>query len=112
MLYEEAAGSGVMSFQSGTFTTDTLLTFLLGLGIVFVGLVSLVVIVKIMGLIMEKVSSRKAPVEDHAVHAQPVPETHAEQVNHGEMIAAVSAALATVMGRNVSGIRIHSMKKL
>ena len=109
MLYEGAAGGGVMSFTTGTYTTDTLLTFLLGLGIVFVGLVALVAIVKIMGAVMNRVNSRQiaaapAPAEP-VVDAEPAPD-------HGEMIAAVSAALATVMGKQVSGIRILSLKKV
>lgn len=105
MLYE----GGVMSFTPGTYTTDTLLTFLLGLGIVFIGLIALVVIVKIMGSIMERVGSKQtapaAPAEPAVSKAEPEPD-------HGEMIAAVSAALATVMGKQVSGIRILSLKKV
>ena len=110
MLYEQAA-SGALSFTDNL-AMDTLLTFLLGLGIVFVGLIALVAIVKLMGVIMEKVSGREAlaPAPAHvpaapAVKAVPEP-------NHGELVAAVSAALATVMGTKVSGIRILSMKKV
>lgn len=110
MLKAVAADAGVLSFQQGTFTTDTLLTFVLGLGIVFVGLVSLVAIVKCMGWIM----SRKSPAPAAAPVAMP-PEPKAvskPEPNHGELIAAVSAALATVMGKQVNGIRILSMKKV
>ncbi len=112
MLYEGAAEAGVMSFQPGTYATDTLLTFLLGLGIVFVGLVALVAIVKIMGAIMDRMNPKEAPApklasQPVAAASAPVPET-----NHGELVAAVSAALATVMGKQVNGIRILSMKKV
>jgi len=106
MLYE-AAGTGVMTFTD-MIVTDTLLTFLLGLGIVFVGLIALVLIVKIMGMIMEKATAKKPEPA-----AAPAPETKAApEPNHGELVAAVSAALATVMGKQVSGIRILSMKKV
>lgn len=111
MLKAVAADAGVLSFQQGTFATDTLLTFVLGLGIVFVGLISLVAIVKCMGWIMARKSPAPAaapvvmPSEPQKAVAKPEP-------NHGELIAAVSAALATVMGKQVNGIRILSMKKV
>lgn len=110
MLFDGASGSGVMSFQPGTYATDTLLTFLLGLGIVFVGLVALIVIIKIMGTIMSRVTAKKmpAPVVREEIHPSPA---HNEP-DHGELVAAVSAAIATVMGKQVSGIRILSMKKV
>lgn len=108
MLYE----SGVLSFQQGTYATDTLLTFLLGLGIVFVGLVALVAIVKIMGAVMGRVGSRAPEHIPEPVRPAPHVEKHATEPNHGELIAAVSAALATVMGKQVNGIRILSMKKV
>ena len=112
MLYAEAANTGVLSFQSGTYTTDTLLTFVLGLGIVFVGLVSLVAIVKCMGWIMGKTQRKSAALEPPHVPAMPQQHAAAPEPNHGELIAAVSAALATVMGKQVNGIRILSMKKV
>lgn len=112
MLYAAAAAGDVMVFQKGTFTTDTLLTFLLGLGIVFVGLVALVVIVKLMGSVMKSIESRqsKLPEVQPRTPQESVPE--AMEANRGELIAAVSAAIATVMGKQVTGIRILSMKKV
>ena len=109
MLYEQAA-SGALSFTDNL-AMDTLLTFLLGLGIVFVGLIALVAIVKLMGVIMEKVSGKEAPAPAPA-HVPAAPVKAAPEPNHGELVAAVSAALATVMGTKVSGIRILSMKKV
>ncbi len=111
MLYEQAA-SGALSFTDNL-AVDTLLTFLLGLGIVFVGLVALVAIVKLMGLVMSRINGKEAPAP--APRPVAAPETKAAaapEPNHGELVAAVSAALATVMGKQVSGIRILSMKKV
>ena len=111
MLYAVAADSNVLSFQPGTYTTDTLLTFVMGLGIVFVGLVSLVAIVKCMGLIMGKSRAANAPAVKAAAPVETPKAAAVPEPNHGELIAAVSAALATVMGKQVNGIRILSMKK-
>jgi len=108
MLYEGAATSGVMSFTEGTYATDTLLTFLLGLGIVFVGLIALVAIVKIMGAIMEKTVKKATPAPAPA----PAPAVSEPSPDHGELVATISAALATVMGKQVNGIRILSLKKV
>ena len=110
MLFDGAAGSGLMSFQPGTYATDTLLTFLLGLGIVFIGLVALIAIVKIMGAIMSRKTARQmpVPVKHEEIHSAPAE----NEPDHGELVAAVSAAIATVMGKQVTGIRILSMKKV
>lgn len=97
-----------MSFEGGSAATSTLVTFLLGLGIVFIGLIALILIIKVMGTIMRALGKRKAtPEPEPEVKA---PET-APEGNRGEIIAAVSAAIATVLGESVSGIRIISFKK-
>ena len=98
-----------MSFQGGEAATSTLITFLLGLGIVFIGLIALILIVKLMGVIMRAVGKQKKEPEKAPAPAAaaPVPEG-----DRGEIIAAVSAAIATVLGESVSGIRIVSFKKV
>ncbi len=107
MLFAERSTQG-LDF-AGAPVTSTLITFLLGLGIVFVGLIALIVIIKIMGAIMKNINNKKAKAMP-AAEEQPVgvPEPEGDR---GEIIAAVSAAIATVMGENVSGIRIVSFKK-
>lgn len=103
----EAARS-TLSFESGSAATSTLITFLLGLGIVFIGLIALILIINVMGAIMRKAHT-KAPqpvAEEKPAAAEAVPEG-----DRGEIIAAVSAAIATVLGESVSGIRIVSFKK-
>ena len=106
MLFaEESAG---LVFEGGSAAVSTLITFLLGLGIVFIGLIALILIIKIMGAIMRNVGTKKT--EPVPVKAEPekAPEPEGDR---GEIIAAVSAAIATVMGESVSGIRIVSFKK-
>ena len=93
MLYEGTADAGVLTFQSGTYASDTLLTFLLGLGIVFIGLIILIVIIKVMGAVMSRKSrnAAPAPVQEH-VEAE---SASSPEPDHGELIAAVSAAIAS-----------------
>ncbi len=108
MLYaEEGAG---LAFTGGSAAVSTLITFLLGLGIVFIGLVALIVIIKLMSAIMKGVTKPKA-VKEAAVPEAPAAAAVPEG-DRGEIIAAVSAAIATVMGESVGGIRIVSFKKV
>lgn len=89
---------------------------ILGFGTVFVGLLCLIAIISLMGKIMAgqnaKAEAKKAaaaPVAEAPVQAA---QTQPEEGDRGSMIAAVSAAIATVMGKDVAGIRIHSVKKI
>lgn len=79
---------------------------LMGMGTVFFGLVCLIALTYIMSAVVrktEKAAPAKAPVA-------PIPA--AAPVNQGELIAAVSAALAEELGTDITGIRIISMKKV
>lgn len=87
-------------------------TTLLGLGTVFVGLISLIFIIRLMsflyGLFAGKSASKApapAPTAAPAASAEPIE-------NRQQFVAAVSAAIATVMGTEVSGLRITSIKKV
>lgn len=85
-------------------------TTLLGLGTVFFGLICLIFITKLMSAIITANEKKKAaaPVPAAAAPA-PAAETIA---NRGAFVAAVAASIATVMGTDVSGVRIHSIKKV
>jgi sodium pump decarboxylase gamma subunit len=109
MLFSEESAAG-LNFTGGAAATSTLITFLLGLGIVFVGLISLVLIIKVMGWIMRKSGKKKNVPEktEERTGAAPAPVPEGDR---GEIIAAVSAAIATVLGESVQGIRIVSFKK-
>lgn len=80
---------------------------LMGMGTVFVGLICLIVIVTIMGKIVQKFDKPTAPAAPATV---PVAEIKPEIT--GELVAAVSAAIAENEGTDISAIRIHSMKKI
>ena len=82
----------------------------MGIGVVFVGLVSLIIICKIMGAICgafvkDKPAATAAPA---AAQAAPAPVSN-EIPNRQEFVAAVAAAIAEDMGTDISRIRIHSI---
>ena len=74
------------------------------------GLISLIVLCKVIGLF----AGNKKPAKESApVQAQPTANTTAAPIeNRGEIIAAVSAAIAEELGEDVSSIRILSFKKI
>lgn len=82
---------------------------LLGIGIVFLGLVCLIFLCKLISL----VSSGKSNKKDKAPAVQTTPAPASAVIdNRAEIIAAVSAALAEELGEDVSSIRILSFKKI
>lgn len=86
----------------------------LGVGMVFVGLICLIVLVYLMGAIMKLVKGDKdvAPAPAKTVSA-PTPASATPEIeNKQQFVAAVSAVLAEEMGTDVSGIRIVSVKKI
>ena len=82
---------------------------LLGVGIVFVGLVCIIVLCSIMSAIVGKLA--KKPAAAPAAAPAPVAE-QAVIPNRREMVAAISAAIAEELGVEVSGIKILSIKKI
>lgn len=77
---------------------------LMGMGTVFVGLICLIVLVTIMGKIVQKFDKPTAPAT--------VPVTEAKPEITGELVAAISAAIAENEGTDISAIRIHTIKKI
>ena len=73
-------------------------TFGLGFGTVFVGLICLILIIELMSVAFSRVNAKKAAAQEIA--------------DRGQFIAAVSAAIATSIGSDVSGLRILSVKKI
>ncbi len=80
----------------------------MGIGIVFFGLVFIIFLCLIMSAIIklfEKKSNSKTPVV-------PAPAVEEKEENRQEIIAAVSAAVAEDLGKDISAIRILSFKKI
>ena len=92
-------------------------TTLLGLGTVFAGLIGLILVSKVMSFFCMKAANKKAAVPVPAAAPAPAPAAVAPAPADGisdrpAFVAAVSAAIATVMGANVSALRIVSIKKV
>ena len=109
-------------------TTDLpfLTVFVLGFGTVFVGLLALILIITLLGKVMKGSTAKEAQKAAQAAPApqsaapvaaaaepEPAPEPEAEEIEDRQsMVAAISAAIATVMGEDVSGIRILSITRI
>lgn len=84
----------------------------LGISVVFIGLVCIILLCKIMSAVCNIAKGEKAEevttapaVVTNNVTAQPIQ-------NRQEIIAAVSAAVAEELGTDISAIRILSFKKI
>ena len=86
---------------------ETMLSCLIGIGTVFIGLISIILICKIMGAVCHALIKEKPQADKTAV-----PSGSESIPNKQEFIAAVSAAIAEDMGKDINGIRILSVKKL
>ncbi len=89
---------------------SNLFVCLLGIGTVFIGLISLILLCKIIGLLTPK--SNKGAVTTTATPAAPAPTVNQTIENRQEIVAAVSAAIAEELGTDISAIRILSFKKI
>ena len=85
----------------------------MGVGIVFIGLICLIVLIKIFGKVSQLVVGNETVSASVAAPA-PVAAVPAADVipNRGELVAAVSAALAEELGTDVTAIRIVSIKRV
>lgn len=77
---------------------------LMGMGTVFFGLICIVALCYLMSAVCRGIE-RKKP-------APAAPAVPAGTSDRGELVAAISAALAEELGTDISGIRILSLKKL
>lgn len=80
----------------------------MGLGVVFIGLISIILLCYIIGAVCMSAEKKSAAEEPAAATALPAEPTE----NRQEIVAAVSAALAEEMGTDISAIRILSFKKI
>jgi len=85
---------------------------LIGVGIVFLGLVLLIGIIEIMNRICDKLTAKKAAPAAAPAPVVAAPTANAPIENRAEIIAAVCAAVAEENGTDISAIRVVSFKKL
>ena len=86
---------------------------LMGLGVVFVGLICIIFVCMFMSFCIrkfEKKPSAGADVRQQSVNANAP--AAAQIPSRPELAAAIAAAIAEYTGKDISGIRILSIKKL
>ena len=81
---------------------------LMGMGTVFFGLISLIVLTILLG----RVCGQKQQTAPETISVPADTPASAPEVNQQAMIAAISAAIAEELGTDITGIRILSVKKL
>ena len=96
---------------------NPLFVVLIGIGIVFIGLICIVLLCNIMNTLYdmyELQTKNKSPEKAKATPAETAtaPVKVTEIPNRQELIAAVSAAIAEEEGKELSAIRILSIKPL
>ena len=90
--------------------SDSLIV-VLGISVVFIGLICIVILCKIMSAVCSMAESKEnAEITKSA--ATPVVTSQQPIENKQEIIAAVSAAVAEELGTDISAIRILSFKKI
>ena len=89
--------------------TDTLNTVVLGVGVVFAGLIAIIILCKITSAICMAAQKSEKPSDKKEAPSVTSP---AVIENRQEIIAAVSAVIAEELGTDISAIRIHSFKKI
>ena len=82
----------------------------IGVGIVFLGLVCLIIICSIMGVFFK--GKKQEPKKPQAIAPKPQASESLNIPNRQEFIAAVSAVIAEELGKDISGIKIVSIKKV
>ena len=83
----------------------------MGISIVFIGLVCIVLLCKVMGILVHLFEGETSG-KDNAKNAPAAPAVSPDPGPRGEVVAAIAAALAEELGEDVSAIRILSLKKI
>lgn len=87
---------------------------LMGLGVVFFGLICIILLCMLMSVIVRKLEARKpaeAPKSAAAASPSPAPVSLTPDKRR-ELIAAISAVIAEDLGTDVSAIRVTSFKQV
>lgn len=82
---------------------------LMGMGTVFVGLIIIIFMCKILGWIVGSSNKEETPAPVETVSPA---QQNAPIQNKGEVVAAISSAVAESLGKDVRAIRIVSIKRV
>ena len=86
------------------------LVVVMGMGIVFFGLVCIIALSSLMSAVIRLTERKKAPLPSEGPAEAAAPDMSAEE--KGRVIAAVSCAVAEELGTEPQAIRINSIKKI
>ena len=92
-------------------TVNNLTVILMGLGVVFAGLIGLVLVCSVTGAICKSLIKEKTPAPAPVSAGTAVASSTDEIPDRGSFIAAVSAAIAEASGTDAAGIRIVKIEK-
>ena len=99
-----------MSILAASTTPSVGLVVCMGVGMVFFGLICLIVICYLLGALVKRFGGKKT--EAPAASAPKAAPVAAPIENRQELIAAISCVIAEELGTSVSAIRIKSIKKI
>ena len=85
---------------------------LMGIGTVFIGLICIIVLCTIMSTLYKSFSKKDSQAAGAGAPAPAAPAANEAIADRPAFIAAVSAAVAEDLATDVSGIRIHSVKRV
>ena len=90
---------------------EVAITCVIGIGIVFLGLVCIIFLVEAMHYVYAALTKKKA-ADKAEKSVQSAPNSEEPIANRGEIIAAVAAVIAEDLGKDANAIRIKSFKKI
>lgn len=113
-LAEAPVAQAVETAATSAQEPATWFVVVMGMGIVFIGLICLIILISIMGSIMKRFSpASNASAAAAPRAAAPAPAAAGSAIpNRSELVAAISVALAEELGTDVRAIRIHSIKRV
>lgn len=90
---------------------------LMGLGIVFIGLICIIFVCMLMSALVRRfekkpAQTQQAVAQNAVANAPASAPVNTAIPNRGELAAAIAAAISEYSGKDISGIRILSIKKL
>jgi sodium pump decarboxylase gamma subunit len=88
------------------------LVIVMGMGVVFIGLICLVYLFKIMSACIRAAEGRGKKTENAPVQLAEGSADPAPIADRGELVAVIAAALAEELGRDVAGLRIVSLRRI
>ena len=113
-MEEVIQGTAQVAEAAANADIPTWFVVVMGMGTVFIGLICLILLITAMGAIMKRVNAKQEAQMAAARAAMPAPAAAAAGTipNRGELVAAISVALAEELGKDVKAIRIHSIKRV